>query len=365
MHFTRFSISKQLDNATKHLLKRFLLLRDTLYHDDYYFYSESMRERNLLYTYAQRTDYRFELVLGTDNKGCDRARILVGGCDYYSWPFFGFFECPNDTTWFQGLMDEAENIAQEIGGGELRGPINLNPFHDWMFLLEKDSPERWMGDPYHFAYYPQLFFDNGWESFSEATSGIVSEQEHHELMAIYSDTFKRFYQEGFQIKTMEEVTLESIYPKIHEIIHKAFNPKYHHFAPITLHQLQEKTLTTLRLSDDPYSLLLVYRNEELKGFFFSLWNPIDYLCNPDGKKPTPPASERSRLKFAVNTAAFSPEIQGTSAYKALLVLQSEHTYNYYGHPVAWGRTNVEHPTTSKLLQQGDITHRYVAFRKRI
>ena len=365
MHFTRFTISGQLDDATRNLLKRFLLLRDSLYNHDYYFYPEASRERDLLFTYAQRSDYYLELVLGTDNKGCDRARILVGGCNYYAWPFFGFFECPNDQTWFQGLMEEAENIAQEIGGSELRGPINLNPFHDWMFLQEKDAPERWVGDPYHFSYYPNLFHQSGWEVFIEATSGIVSENEHHNLMSMYSDTFKRFYQEGFQIKTMEEVSLDAIYPRILEVIHKAFDSSHHYFAPITLHQLQEKTLTSLRLSDDPYSLLLVYRQGELKGFFFSLWNPIDYLCNPDGKKPTPPKSERSRLKFAVNTAAFVPEIQGTSAYKALLILQSEHTYNYYGHPVAWGRTNVEHPTTSKLLRQGDITHRYVAFRKRI
>ncbi len=365
MHFTRFSISGELDEAGKNLLERFLLLRDSLYKQDYYFYPESEREREILTTYAQRTDYHFQLVIGTDNKGFDRARILVGSCEHYSWPFFGFFECPNEQRWFQGLLEEAENIAQELGGTELRGPINLNPFHDWMFLLQKDAPERWMGDPYHFTYYPELFYQNNWEVFAEATSGIVSDKEHQKLMNMYSETFRRFYQEGFRIKTMEEVSLDTIYPQLLEIIHQAFDSKHHYFAPVTLHQLQEKTLTALRLSDDPYSLLLVYRQGELKGFFFSLWNPIDYLCNPDGKKPTPPESERSRLKFAVNIAALTPEIQGSSAYKALLILQSEHTYNYYGHPVAWGRTNVEHPATSKLLRQGDITHKYVAFRKRI
>lgn len=364
VHFTRFYLPKHSDDAANNLLKRFLFLRENLYHRDYYFYPEATQEQELLYTYAQREDYQFELVVGTDNRGCDRARILVGVCKYYSWPFFGFFECPNDQNWFQKLMEEAENIAREMGGSELRGPINLNPFHDWMFLLEQDAPERWIGDPYHFAYYPYLFYNSpGWEIFAQATAGILSEREHKNLMAIYSKTFQRFYQEGFRVKTMQEISLEDIYPEILDIIHKAFDCKYHHFAPITLQQLKEKTLTTLRLTDDPYSLLLVYRQGELKGFWYSLWNPIDYLCNPDGKKPTPPASERSRLKFAVNTAAFSPEIQGSSAYKALLILQSEHTFNYYGHPVAWCRTNIEHPTTSKLLKQGDITHRYVAFRK--
>ncbi|MDF5732112.1 MAG: hypothetical protein PUP92_29945 [Rhizonema sp. PD38] len=81
---------------------------------------------------------------------------------------FGFFECIQDNTVAQALLDAACSWLREQGMTKVRGPIDLSTHNNCLFLVDGfDSPPALMM-PYNPPYYPEFMERNGWQKAIDA-----------------------------------------------------------------------------------------------------------------------------------------------------------------------------------------------------
>ncbi|MDF5725863.1 MAG: hypothetical protein PUP91_36545 [Rhizonema sp. PD37] len=81
---------------------------------------------------------------------------------------FGFFECIQDHTIAQALLDTACNWLREQGMTKVRGPIDLSTHNNCLFLVDGfDSPPALMM-PYNPPYYPEFMERDGWQKAIDA-----------------------------------------------------------------------------------------------------------------------------------------------------------------------------------------------------
>ncbi|MBD2776651.1 hypothetical protein [Iningainema tapete] len=81
---------------------------------------------------------------------------------------FGFFECVQDFTVAQALLDAACNWLREQGMTVARGPIDLSTHNKCLFLVDGfDSPPMIMM-PYNPPYYPEFMERDNWHKAKDA-----------------------------------------------------------------------------------------------------------------------------------------------------------------------------------------------------
>lgn len=362
MKFLRVSSGRLREE--RETLDRFVELRAAIYRDDYYYYPEQDTERRLLAHYAQRPDYRFELILGRDGAGHDVARVLVGRCEALPFGFFGFFECPDDPGAFTELMGEAARVARGLSASELLGPIELNGLHNWQFLTSSESPERWVGDPYHRSCYPALFAHAGWKVSDESTSGAINQDVQRSLLLALPPTLREVGAAGLRLVWRDQISLEELLPKAWRLSLDVFTPEANRLVPVEFEVFRAQVEPVLRAFDDPMSTLCLFRGDELAGFALTYPNFIHRLCNPDGRK-TPPRIEPPALLIAPKTVAVSPSYRGGAPWKAMFLSLMEQSLTRFEGRGGWRRSNVNNPSIRKFLPLGHVTHRYAAFRKAI
>jgi hypothetical protein len=345
-------------------LDRFADLRAAIYRDDYYYYPEQDTERRLLLHYARRPDYRFELIVGDDGAGRDVARVLVGRCDAFPFGFFGFFECPEDAGAFTELMHEAARVARGLGASDLLGPIDLNGLHNWQFLTYSEDPERWVGDPYHRAYYPSLFARAGWEVSDESTSGVIDRRLQRALLTTLPAALRDVKAAGLDVRWREEVSLEELLPKAWRLSMSVFTPDANRMISVAFDVFKAQVEPVLAAFDDHMSTLCLFRGDELVGFALTYTNFIHRLCNPDGRKRLPHI-EPPALVIAPKTVAVSPSYRGGAPWKAMFLLLMEQSLTRFEGRGGWRRSNVKNPSIKKFSAVGRVTHRYAAFRRGI
>lgn len=345
-------------------LKRFVELRAAIYRGDYYYYPEQDSERRLLLHYAGRPDYRFELILAEDGAGRDLARVLVGRCAAFPFGFFGFFECPEDAESFSELMNEAARVARGLGASDLLGPIELNGLHNWQFLTYSESPERWVGDPYHRPCYPVLFARAGWKVSDESTSGVINRQLQRALVLTLPAVLREAQAAGLDVCWRGQISLEELLPKAWRLCMQAFTPEANRLVPVDFELFKAQVEPVLRAFDDPMSVLCLFRGDELVGFALTYANFIHRLCNPDGRK-TPPLIEPPALRIAAKTVVVAPAFRGGAPWKTMFLLLMEQTLARFEGRGGWRRSNVKNPSIRKFSAVGHVTHRYAAFRKGI
>jgi hypothetical protein len=81
---------------------------------------------------------------------------------------FGYFECIQDFTVAQALLDAACQWLREQGMTKVRGPIDLSTHNKCLFLVDGfDSPPMVMM-PYNPSYYPEFIERDGWHKAKDA-----------------------------------------------------------------------------------------------------------------------------------------------------------------------------------------------------
>ncbi|MBU0993137.1 MAG: hypothetical protein KJ737_11645 [Proteobacteria bacterium] len=357
-HIHRFQVGQH----SKELLDRFLSVRDAIYKDNYYYYAENDTHRLILEYYAKRPDYTFECLLA-ENKGRDIARVLVGRCDAYSFGIFGFFECENNPYVFNQIMEEAFKVSREQGSREIFGPIDLNAFHNWQFLTQSITSERWIGDPYHQSFYPDLFFNAGWGKGESSFSGVIKPDHHETLMKIYPAVREEIEKQGIVIVNLNDIAIDDFMKPVYNLICTNFSAEDHRLAPVDYDVFEFQTRNLLSYMTDPNSLWLYYRDDELVGFLSNYHNFIDRVCNPDNQKKKPEGNEKNQPVFATKTVAVDRNFRGGALFKAIVMGISDYSMRTYGHPLAWRRSNIKHDYIRKLSGMSEITQRYITFKR--
>jgi hypothetical protein len=343
------------------LLDRFLDLRRTLYVDDFYHYPEHSIERWLLEYYAERPDYSFELIVGESRDRGDVARVLVGRCETYDFGFFGYFECPNNRESFRILMDCACDVARERGAESLVGPIELNALHGWMFLDAAESDVRWVGDPYHRRFYPQLFRHAGWSIAERSVSGVLWPGAHAALLADGARVLESMEKLGIRAYTRGELPEEESLRDVYGLVSEAFPVSLHRYVPVEFEVFKAQVTLMRDHLSDPGATLLLYRGEECVAFCLAYDNFIRELCDPEDRKVPPAGDGEGRGPFSIKTTAISSAFRGQGLSRTILVLSAQHAEARYRQPLGWRRTNVRNPGTEFVQANSRITQTYATF----
>lgn len=339
-------------------LERFLSLHERIYGGRPDYYPETASHRRIIGYYDGRSDYDVRLLLLEGDDGTPTGRVAVAACDHFDFVPFGFFECPDDSGAFEQLMERAADEARRLGASELRGPIDLNALHGWMFLEENASGERIIGDPYHEPYYPRLFREAGWEVGERQASGIVDEALHRTFVDELPDSLAAVEQEGLEIRNRNETDVEAHLPTIHRLVEDGYTAETNRYAPVDFEVFRASVSPILELVDDPESALFLFRGEAFVGFLLGYPNFVERLCGP-GVAPT------TRGRFATKSAAFDPAIQKGGGFRALSQRLAKHCDEVYGHRYAYRRLNLigTYGHARMVLDRSEVTQRYATYRR--
>ena len=343
------------------LYDRFLALREQIYGDDYFFYSDADLHRQLIDYYACRPDYRFEMLLCEQRDGEDIGRVLVGRAGDLPWTFFGFFECPHDSATFSVLMDAALESAYRLGGDTIFGPLDFNSLHAWMFQLDSEPRERWVGDLYHRSYYPELFQHAGWRITHESVSGEIRPDRQAQLMKRFGSLPDQLRRQGFEFIRRGDLPDDELVRLIWKLVEESFTPDLHRYVSVDYDFFRAIFRPFLARLSDPFSACGFLKDGKLAAYTASFVNYIEDLCNADGSKVRPTNVVPEPRRFSSYAAAVAKDHRGSELFPGLLVIGAQHSQRRYGHCLTWRRTSVANPGTAKVRAISTITSRHVTF----
>jgi hypothetical protein len=349
---------------SRELTDKFLLLRERIYWDDYYYYNDTSGYRRILDYYSTRSNYDFEMVLIEEN-GDPIARAVAGVCDELSWAFFGMFECIDDKRIFNILMNEAISFAKSKGKKEIRGPFDFNGVHGWSFLISSSTPERWVGDPYHKSYYPKMFAGDGWQQVDKMYSCYASDKSMEYFIDYHHKVKDEMLARGLRREVYGDRPFEEYLSPLISLINRNFDSVENKHVRVEASLMKEELMKMSYFIKEPEWLMMFFLGDEMIGYNYGFANFIDDLCNPGNLKSAPDPSERvkpmfSNKNFSVISSArdmFSKFIlsytyvYAESRYKNTI---GGRRMLYEGH---WGKVN---------LNKGVfVTQDYAAFSKNI
>jgi len=335
------------------LMDRFLKIHKDFYSNDYYYYDETSSHLSLFNYYSKRPGFDLVFLIG-ECQGKDVARTLISTCSEYDWASFGFFECVNDPIIFQSLEKEMLDVAKSMSKTEVRGPIEINAFHGWQFLLWSETQERWFADPYHKPYYPVLFEQQDWSQSDPSVSWVMSK----DLVSLILMKFSQ--PDEVIIKKLGEVEPEIFLPQIYDIMIGEFTSELHRFIPIEMDVFLSQYSKILGYLDDPYDLLMYYdknNSNYLLGVTLTYTNFIDKLCNPDGSKPLPDPATRQGARWGLKMGVKRNDCKH-DLFRYGLKEAFEHCTEKYGHDLYMKHTQLRVPYFKRLYPHVRITQRY-------
>jgi len=341
------------------LVERFLALRERIYADDYFFYSDAEWHRELIHYYANRPDYRFTLLLAEAPSGTDVARMVVGRQAGMSWGFFGLFECADDGDVAEVLTRTAREIGRSLGANRLVGPLDFNSLHGWMFQLDAARRERWVGDLYHRAYYPDLLQRAGWAVADEAVSGVLRAATHTRLMERFSVLPERLEKRGFKLVRRFDLPEDELLRLVWQLVARSFTADHHRYVPVEYEFFHRTQQAMLQRLCEPECVMGYLKDGEMVAYGTAFTNMIDDLCNPGGMKSRPRDIQREPQRFSVNATAVAPAFRGGPYVPSLAALAMRHALERYGQPLGWRRTSVDNPGTRTFRDSSEILWRHV------
>ncbi len=101
--------------------------------------------------------------------------------------FFGFFECINDQSVANSLLDRAKLYLKERGVTAMRGPANPSVNDDWGLLIEGFERPPAILMPYNPPYYAQLVEQYGLKKVKDLYAYHLTQQR------VYTDKMERVY----------------------------------------------------------------------------------------------------------------------------------------------------------------------------
>lgn len=181
---------------------------------------------------------------------------------------FGFFECIDDFSVAQALLQTACQWLSDQGMTTARGPIDLSTHINCLFLVDGfDLPPAIM-TPYNPPYYPQFVEQDGWHKAKDAYAYDFSLEE----------PLPPEFEKGYQIALKSGVSFRPIHTK-GEAFQKDAANVYHLFTkmfsnnfsstPRTLADFLEEA-KSLQSIVDPDLFPIAEYNGEMVGFWMGL-----------------------------------------------------------------------------------------------
>lgn len=187
----------------------------------------------------------------------------------------GSFECINDQTVANELLNNAREIATKLGFKYLIGPMEGSTWFNYRFSDNNNNPNFFM-EPYHHDYYPKLFKNYGFKSIGEFVSNLDTNVDFDQEKI---DRFEEKYSAlGATFRHLNIDDLENELRKIGDFCNDAFQRNFL-FTPIDVDLFVQKYLSI----QDYFNPELIWIVEGKDGDIHSIFFPIKDINDPTGK----------------------------------------------------------------------------------
>jgi len=194
---------------------------------------------------------------------------------------FGYFECVEDFSVAQALMDAATTWLQQQGMTRIRGPIDLATHNNCLFLVDGFDSEPYIMMPYNPPYYPKFMDAAGWQKAKDAYAYLLP------LDKPLPDEFAKAY----RIACKSGVTFRPVRTKgkgfeedcvgLYNLFTKAFANNWSS-TPRTLEEFLDEA-KDLKSIADPDVFPIAEYNGEMIGFWMALPDYNRVLKHVNGK----------------------------------------------------------------------------------
>jgi len=178
--------------------------------------------------------------------------------------FFGFFECINDQSVANSLLDTAKKWIKDQGLEAMRGPVNPSMNDETALLIEGfDDPPRLLMT-YNPPYYKDLLENYGLKKVKDLFAFAIdnAEMSKNEKIARVSEMVKNRYKLKIRELNMKEFHKELVIVK--KIYNQAWEPNWG-FVPMTDAEI-DKMAAEMKQLVDPSLVIFVEIGDETIGF---------------------------------------------------------------------------------------------------
>ncbi len=158
------------------------------------------------------------ILIYCENRAVSRAVITLYPND--STAYIGFFESENDSDAAALLFKTAEEIAEKNGRERLTGPVDCSFWIKYRLKTDRfGSP--YTGEPYNKDYYPNLWYQSGFEVIKRYSSNYYKIVENDDGCEKYAARLEKMLGAGYTIKSPDEgefdKTLREVYSLMIEL----------------------------------------------------------------------------------------------------------------------------------------------------
>jgi hypothetical protein len=178
----------------------------------------------------------------------------------------GFFEAEEDYAGAEAVLAAAVRwLREEHGIRRVWGPLNFDIWHGYRFMTRGFGKERFHGEPYNRAYYPELFERFGfarrqrWNTFEIGTRGL------DRLLERGGARTGALLARGYRFERFDLARFDAFLARLHDVLTRSFS-SFLGYTPIALPEFR-RLLALARWAVHTESSTFVYDERgALAGF---------------------------------------------------------------------------------------------------
>lgn len=179
--------------------------------------------RHFLMTNGEKVIGRVSAFVNRDLK--DHDGIPVGSV--------GFFDCIEDYSVAQELLDVATNWLRVQGISRVWGPMNFDIWHAYRFMTKGFEEKLFYGEPYNKRYYPEFFERYGFTPKQRWDSAEMTGNEKIQKAAERGiERYRQLIADGFRFEEFDLKNFNAEVEKLHAALCSSFKG-FLGFTPIT------------------------------------------------------------------------------------------------------------------------------------
>lgn len=199
------------------------------------------------------------------------ARCIVTEYPGDQTAYFGFFECVEDFSVFQALMDAVEKHVMELQYPCLEGPLDVSLWIRYRFKSNCFDLPPYTGEPYNKPYYPDFFKRYGYSVKEQYVSNRYRTLPGKDFeLPIYRERWEQFVAKGYEIRSPRKEEWDRCIREIYDMI----SVLYRNF--LTYHEITKEEFASDYDSYRPvvdYDLIkIAYYKGKAVGFFMGVPN---------------------------------------------------------------------------------------------
>lgn len=183
----------------------------------------------------------------------------------------GSFECVKDEKIARILLNQASELAKQMGKAFLIGPMEGSTWNDYRFS-DSNSERNFFMEPFHHAYYSDLFTSAGFNTLAKYVTFI------DEVLPDFEGDIKfleeRFRNIGFKLRNLDMDHLEEDLYKMAVFSNHVFKDNKL-FTPINSSDFIDKYRSKVKYLDPELILILENTNNEVEAILFAIPDHLD------------------------------------------------------------------------------------------